>query len=221
MPHLNEWIEKLSHASADVRRAAAAELYALGCSWADAAISPVPVTRRVNSRLWVSDCYFHLSPTIPSRAAALAYIDLMRDNARTGFDVAVGPKRPGFTVMGIFLFFGAMMASLAAITLLRRGTALDRLWTLNPMAYKQLAPLGSMVGILFLLLGTVLAAAGIGWFRRRLWGWRLAVIIIATQVLRNVVSCVRGDFLRGGAGFLIASALLLFLSQRKTRATFA
>jgi hypothetical protein len=56
------------------------------------------------------------------------------------------------------------MASLAAFTLLWPGTALDRLWKLNPTAYKQLAPRGCLVGILFLLLGTALAAAGIGGF---------------------------------------------------------
>jgi hypothetical protein len=99
----------------------------------------------------------------------------MRDNDLTGLDPAVGPKTPGFTAIGIFLFFGAIMASLAAITLLWRGTALDRLWALNPIAYKRLAPLGGTVGILFVLLSAALSAAGIGWFRRRLGGWRLAV----------------------------------------------
>jgi len=89
------------------------------------------------------------------------------------------------------------------------------------MAYKQLAPLGDAVGILFLLLGAALATAGIEWFRRRLWGWRLAVVIIATQVLGDVVNCVRGDLLRGGTGIIIAGVLLLFLLQPKVRATFA
>jgi hypothetical protein len=84
------------------------------------------------------------------------------------------------------LFFGAIMASLAATTLLWRGTALDRVRVLNPIAYKQLAPLGSTVGILFLLLGATLATAGIGWFRRRIWGWRLAVVIIAGALLLHL-----------------------------------
>src|SRR5580698_8561588 len=92
-------------------------------------------------------------------------------------------RMPGFTAIGIFLFFAASMASLAAITLLWRGTALNRLWELNPTAYKKLAPLGILVGIPFLLLAVALTAAGIGWFRRRLWGWRLAIIIIGTQAL--------------------------------------
>ena len=152
---------------------------------------------------------------------ALAYIQLMRDNDRTRLDLALGTKTPGFIGVGIFLFFGAIMASLAATTLLWRGTPLDRLWDLNPTAYNQLAPLAGTVGVFFLLLGAALTAAGIGWFRRRLWGWRLAVLIIATQVLGDVVNCVRGDLLRGGTGVIIAGPLLLFLLRRKIRATFA
>jgi hypothetical protein len=156
-----------------------------------------------------------------SWVAAAAYIQQMQDNDRAGVGFAIGPKTQGFTAIGIFLFFGAIMASLAAITLLWRGTALDRLWALNPTAYKQLAPLGGMVGIFFLVLGVALTTAGIGWFRRRLWGWKLAVVIIATQVLGDVVNCLRGDLLRGGTGVIIAGALLLFLLRSKVRATFA
>ena len=145
----------------------------------------------------------------------------MRDNDRAVSDLTVRPKAPAeFAGIGIFLFFGAAMASLAATTLLWRGTALDRIWILNPMAYRQLAPLGRPVGILFLLLSTMLTAAGIGWFQRRLWGWRLAVGIIATQVLGDIVNCVRGDWLRGGTGVIIAGALLLFLLSQKIRAAF-
>jgi hypothetical protein len=126
----------------------------------------------------------------------------------------------GLDAIGMFLFFGAVMASYAATTLLWRGTPLDRLWALNPKAYEQLAPMGAKVGILFLLLSAALAAAGIGWFRRRLWGWRLAVILIATQVLGDIVNCFKGDLLRGGIGIVIAGALLLYLLRRGIRAAF-
>jgi sterol desaturase/sphingolipid hydroxylase (fatty acid hydroxylase superfamily) len=135
-------------------------------------------------------------------------------------DVPSHQAPTGLLAIGIFLFFGATMASLAATTLLWPGTALDRLWVLNPKAHEQLVPLGSTVGILFLVLGAALTAAGIGWFRRRLWGWRLAAGIIAVQVVGDVVNCVRGDWLRGGTGVIIAGALLLFLLSQKIRAAF-
>lgn len=171
--------------------------------------SPAPTAI---SKAEIKSYSFSGRPTIAIMAPSLAYIQQMQE---------IETKARGNTAMGIFLFFGAVMATLAATTLFWPGTALDRVWALNPMAYKQLAPMGVLVGILFLLLGAALITAGIGWFRRRLWGWRLAVVIIATQVLGDVVNCVRGDWLRGGTGVIIAGALLLFLLQPRMRATFA
>jgi hypothetical protein len=112
------------------------------------------------------------------------------------------------TAVGVFLLFGAIIASLAGTTLIWRGTLLDRIWTLNAPAYKQLAPLGKTIGIPFLALSTALAVAGVGWFARRLWGWRLAVVIIATQVFGDLVSIFMGHFVRCATGVTIAGGLL-------------
>jgi hypothetical protein len=146
---------------------------------------------------------------------------MMRDNEGKVNETSDAPEPSGLAAVGIFLFFGATMARLAAITLLWRGTSLDRIWSLNPTAYRQLAPLGRSVGGLFLLLGLALATAGIGWFRRRLWGWSLAVAIIAIQVVGDVINCIRGDWLHGGIGVVIAGALLLFLLRSTVRKAFA
>jgi hypothetical protein len=101
------------------------------------------------------------------------------------------------------------MACVASITLLRPGTALGRIWALNPHAYNELAPYGKSVGIGFLLLAVLLALAGVGWFKRRRWGWQLAAAIIATQVLGDLVNMVRGRVLQGVTGVAMAGALLL------------
>ncbi|HEY6968004.1 MAG TPA: hypothetical protein VJA94_02280 [Candidatus Angelobacter sp.] len=113
------------------------------------------------------------------------------------------------------------MASIAGATLIWRGSFLDRLWTLNARAYKQLAPFGSAAGVAFLLLGAALAFAGTGWFWRRFWGWSLAVIIIATQVVGNLANALLGDLLRGGVGLIFSLALLFFLLRSPIRAAFA
>jgi hypothetical protein len=145
----------------------------------------------------------------------------MQDDKRIVDNLSGRPAPPGFSAIGIFLFLAAAVASLAATTLLWPGTSLDRIWSLNREAYRQLSPLGRVVGVLFLLLGAALTTAAIGWFRRRLWGWTLTVAIIATQVLGDVVNCIRGDWVRGGTGVVIAGALLLFLLRPRLKAAFA
>lgn len=126
----------------------------------------------------------------------------------------------GFTAFGIFLLFGMSMASLAGATLAWRGTFLDRIWELNPTAYARLAPFGRPVAAAFILLASALGGAAVGWFRRRLWGWRLVVAIIAIQAIGDLVNLLQGDFVRGPIGILIAGALLIYLLRRDVKGTF-
>jgi hypothetical protein len=51
-------------------------------------------------------------------------------------------------------------------------------------------------------------------------GWGLAVVIIATQVLGDLVNLFMGEFVRGGVGVTIAGALLFYLLRPKVRAAF-
>jgi len=124
------------------------------------------------------------------------------------------------TAVGIFLLFGATLACLAGTTLVWRGTIFDRMWALNAPAYGRLAPFGKTVEILFLLLGATLLFAGAGWFKRRRWGWQLAVAIIVTQVCGDLLNALTGDVIRGGIGFIIAAALLVYLLSPHVRAAF-
>jgi hypothetical protein len=131
---------------------------------------------------------------------------------RSEFDMVFQTKSPkGIIAVGIFLSFAAMMASLAGTALVWRDTILDRVWAINAPAYARLAPFGKTVGIPFLLLGATLAVAGASWFKRRRWGWRLVIAIIATEVLGNIVNAFMGDVVRGGVGFVIAGGLPVYL----------
>jgi hypothetical protein len=128
--------------------------------------------------------------------------------------------RSAFVAIGIFLFFGMAMAALAGTTLVWPGTPLDRIWLLNPRAHFQLASLGPRVGLAFLLLSLALGTAAIGWFQKRRWGWRLAVCIIGIQVLGDLVNIMRGDFIRGVPGAVIAGALLIYLCRATIKELF-
>jgi hypothetical protein len=122
--------------------------------------------------------------------------------------------------MGVFLFFGAAMACLAGSTLLWPGTPLDRMWTLNAAAYRELARFGTWIGLPFLVLSGALFAAGVGWFRRRRWGWGLGVGIMGIQAAGDVVNMVRGEWVRGSLGAGVAAAILIWLVRPSVRSAF-
>lgn len=131
-----------------------------------------------------------------------------------------GGRPRGLLALGVFLFFGATMAFLAGSSLLWRGTPLDGMWRLNPRAFRELAPHATLAGTGFVVLACVLAAAGVGWLRRREWGWWLAVAIIGTQVIANAVNVAIGRIAEGAFGFVIAGALLIYLLRMPVRREF-
>jgi hypothetical protein len=128
--------------------------------------------------------------------------------------------QPGLTAIGVFLFFGSAMAFLAGTTLTWKGTGLDRIWHLNPVAYQRLAPLGKIVGIPFLFLSALLAITAVGWFKSRLWAWWLTVAVIATQVLGGFGNLLLGQVLEGATAIISSGAILLYLTRPSVRGAF-
>jgi hypothetical protein len=139
--------------------------------------------------------------------------------------IPMTPDKPsrspaGFFPLGVFFFFGSLMAAFAAITLLKPGTLLDQAWNLNMSAHEQMLPLGRVVGIPFIVLAVVLFLAGIGWFRRRYWGWVLGVSVIGINLAADITHFFLADRLKSGVGMVIASLLLFYMTREKVRGYF-
>jgi hypothetical protein len=127
----------------------------------------------------------------------------------------------GFAAVGVFFFFGAAMACYAAVTLLHPGTFLDHGWDLNPSAHEQLLVLGRMIGVPFIVLSVVLGMAGVGWFRRRFWGWLLGFCVIAINLGADAINLFTGERLKGAIGVLIAGLLLIYIARARVRNCFS
>lgn len=112
------------------------------------------------------------------------------------------------------------MLAYAAFTLFVPGTILDRAWVLNPEAYVRLSRLGRMMAVPFVVTAVLMVAAAIGWLRRKYWGWMLGVFIIAMNILGDVMNAIRGEWVKGGVGFVIAGILLIFMTRPRLRNYF-
>ena len=130
-------------------------------------------------------------------------------------------QRPrGFIPIGAFFLFGATMSGYAAITLLKPGTVLDRLWVLNKTGHAQFASLGKGAGFGFIVLSALLCSASVGWFKRRYWGWALGTTIVAFNAAGDLVNLVIGEHLKGAVGVAIAGLLLIYMTRTEVRNFF-
>lgn len=112
------------------------------------------------------------------------------------------------------------MTAFAAVTLLRPGTVLDRVWVLNKTGHAQLAALGKGVGMGFIALSALFCATAVGWFRRRYWGWLLGTTLIAINAVGDLINGARGEWLKGAVGVTIAGLLLFYMTRSGVRNYF-
>jgi hypothetical protein len=130
-------------------------------------------------------------------------------------------ERPrGFVPIGVFFLFGGTMAAYAAVTLLKPGTVLDRLWAVNETGHVQLATMGKSAGLIFVVLSALMFTTAIGWFHRRYWGWFLGTAIVAINATGDLINGVMGEWLKGSVGVAIAGLLLFYMTTSAVRNYF-
>lgn len=126
-------------------------------------------------------------------------------------------------VLFIAIFFAGATAILLCVgmALLAPGSAFEAVWGLYPARRSLLMPYRAWLAPGFLFLAIAMALASIGCFRRRRWGWRLAVAIFVVNGLGDLAQLLFGHFLEGGIGVAVAGAILCYLSRPATRSLFA
>lgn len=130
-------------------------------------------------------------------------------------------KRPVLWVaIAVLLLWGAVAATLAAISLLFPGTWLDAMWVFNPRAHEGLVALPKFIGYFFLVLGVVLLITGIGWIRRRFWAWTLASLLIAGNLAGDLLRFAHGEWVAGIVGVAVAGVLLVYMLRQNVRRFF-
>ncbi len=133
--------------------------------------------------------------------------------------------RPAPPALGLYLltaFFtaGAAAATVTAALIVWPGTRMDVIWHLNPDAQRAFQMMGSPALPLMVLVAFACAAAALGIYRRRLWGYTTACLLLVVNLLGDLGNAVLRQDLRTLIGLPIGGAILWYLSTTRVRNAF-
>jgi hypothetical protein len=127
----------------------------------------------------------------------------------------------GITALSCFFLLGFLFSLIAAVSLVFEGSFLEGIWRLNPRAHERLIHFGLWASILLFVVAAFCAAAAFGLFRGKLWGHRIAVLLISINLFAGLANAVSGTEPRAIVGVPIAGAILIYLLSRRVRLYFA
>jgi len=132
----------------------------------------------------------------------------------------IGEQRPtGIAVLALFSFLAAIVSITSAVSLLVPGSWLEPMWSVNPRARSTFASMGPWAVVLLTLVSAACVGAAIGLWRRRLWGYRLAIAALAINLAGDLTIGVARDR-RSLVGVPIVLALLVYLLRPAIRRSF-
>ena len=127
----------------------------------------------------------------------------------------------GITLLSAFFAFGTLMALLAAVTLLLPDNPLNYVWRINPQGHEAFRKIGNWSLVILITVAVCCAAASIGLWLRKLWGYWIAQTLLAVNLIGDIANIVIRSDLRATFGIPIVIGLLYFMSRPQTRRIFA
>ena len=121
----------------------------------------------------------------------------------------------GMKVLVVFFAFGATACAVTVAALLTPGGTLDIVWRLNPEAHLGFQKIGTALSVLLMfVVGTACAWAAVGLARQKEWGRRLAIGILAVNLIGDSVGAVVRHDPRTLIGLPIGGAMIAYLWKR-------
>ena len=126
----------------------------------------------------------------------------------------------GVVLLAIFFLAATMILVGVGVALLLPGSLMETVWLTYPERRAILMPHRLWLAPAFLSLAVAVAAASIGCFKQRTWGWWLATTIFAVNGLSDAGQIVLGHVAEGVTGVLVAGAILFYLTRPNVRAAY-
>src|SRR2546423_13013903 len=99
------------------------------------------------------------------------------------------------------------MCALTIVMLAYPGTVLDPLWRLNPEARTAFRALGGWAFVVMTVVGAACAFSAIGLLSGREWGRRLAIVVLAVNLVGDAAGAIGRHDPRTLIGLPIAGAM--------------
>lgn len=126
--------------------------------------------------------------------------------------VARAPRPAGIVALSAFFLAGALVCLAAITSLLSPGGPLEPMWRLNPQARVAFAQMGPWTIALMAAVALACGLSGAGLWRGATWGRRLAIGLLAVNLVGNLANATLGGDPRTLIGLPIGGALLLYLA---------
>jgi hypothetical protein len=126
----------------------------------------------------------------------------------------------GVSALAIFFGVGALISFASGVSLLFPGSPLEPMWKLNPRAREAFDRMDPGGVLLLAAVCVACASAALGLWSGRLWGYRLAVVLLTVNLLGDLANVLLGVEPRALVGVPIVAALLFFLASARVRSYF-
>jgi len=134
---------------------------------------------------------------------------------------AKGTRRPiGIIALTILFMIGVVASFISAISLLFPGGLLEPIWRLNPHAHQAFGQMGQWAIVLMALVCVACVCTAVGLWRRRRWGYWLAVFMLTVNLVGDVINVISGTERRAIVGIPVVALLLLYLMRKRTTEYF-
>lgn len=126
----------------------------------------------------------------------------------------------GITGLSIFFLAGALIAFIAAVSLLFPGSHLDPMWRLNPKALEIFGRLGFWSIVLMAAVCLACGSCAFGLWKGARWGRPAALGLLAINLMGDLLNALFGAEPRALVGVPIAGALIAYLMTGRVRLFF-
>jgi hypothetical protein len=123
----------------------------------------------------------------------------------------------GVNALVALFVIGTCASFISAVSLLFPGSFLELIWQLNPRAREGFSRIGGWAIVLMIVVCGACVLTAIGLWRRRPWGYWLAVLMLLINLAGDLINVMTGAEPQAIIGVPIVLLILVYLLRNRRR----